>query len=82
MSKEISGISHKKQSLGWRIRKDLVSNWSLYLMLLPPLLYLIIFHYTPMGGLVIGFQNYNFRKGILHSPWIGIANFRQFFSSM
>ncbi len=65
-----------------RAGRELAVNGTLYLMLLPPLLYLIVFHYVPMGGLVIAFQNFNFRKGILHSPWVGFSNFRQFFSSM
>lgn len=70
------------RTLRQRAWRDLRSNWSLYLMLLPPLIYLILFHYVPMGGLAIAFQNYNFRKGILGSPWIGFQHFKQFFSSM
>ena len=82
MSKTSASFSRERLPFNQRIKKDLRSNWSLYLMLLPPLLYIILFHYLPMGGLVIGFQNYNFRKGILHSQWIGLTNFKQFFSSM
>lgn len=73
--------SKRRSPLASAVR-DLSRNWSLYLLLLPPLVYLIIFHYAPMIGLVIGFQNYNFRRGILGSAWVGLTHFRQFFSSM
>ncbi len=82
MSKPQRVAHTKNRTLGQRAWRDLRSNWSLYLMLLPPLIYLILFHYIPMGGLAIAFQNYNFRKGILGSPWVGFQHFRQFFSSM
>ena len=82
MSKPQRVAHTKNRTPGQRAWRDLRSNWSLYLMLLPPLIYLILFHYIPMGGLAIAFQNYNFRKGILGSPWVGFQHFRQFFSSM
>ena len=57
------------------------ARWQIYLLLLLPVAYLIIFHYVPMGGLVLAFKNYNFRKGIWGSDWVGLDNFRRFFSS-
>lgn len=53
----------------------------LYLMLLLPLIYVIIFNYLPMLGIVIAFKNYNANLGIFKSPWVGIHNFRRFFES-
>ncbi|WNR47105.1 ABC transporter permease subunit [Paenibacillus roseipurpureus] len=50
-------------------------------MLLPVIAYYILFKYWPMGGLVIAFKNYNFGDGILHSPWVGLKNFKLLFSS-
>lgn len=54
---------------------------SLSLMMLPVILYYIIFHYVPMYGAIIAFKDYNFADGIMHSPWIGLANFKRMFAS-
>ena len=65
--------------------KDLLvkirQRWQIYLLLALPLLYLLIFAYGPMGGLIIAFKRYNFGLGIFGSPWIGFENFRRFFES-
>lgn len=53
----------------------------LLLMLLPAVIYTVIFSYIPMGGIVLAFKNYNYADGILGSPWCGLANFDFFFSS-
>ena len=53
----------------------------LYLLLLPGFLYLILFRYVPMGGLVIAFKNYSPFIGIWKSPWVGLDQFKQFFSN-
>ena len=50
-------------------------------MLLPGLLVTFIFRYIPMGGLIIAFQDYNIFRGILGSPWVGLDNFRDVFTS-
>lgn len=46
------------------------SNWQLYLMALPAMAFLFCFAYLPMGGLVIAFKKFNFRKGIWGSDWV------------
>lgn len=56
-------------------------NIPLFLMFLPGLIYYIIFKYAPMGGVVIAFKDFNLREGIWGSPWVGMDNFRQLFSS-
>lgn len=66
--------SSLRRDLMKRIRKHAV----LYLLLLIPLAYILIFHYYPMFGAQIAFRNYSFRKGIFHSPWVGLKYFRQF----
>ena len=48
-------------------------------MLFPILAWYIIFHYVPMGGSVIAFQDYNPAKGFLKSNWVGFENFLDFF---
>ncbi|WP_375295567.1 MULTISPECIES: ABC transporter permease [Paenibacillus] len=50
-------------------------------MMLPVLVYYAIFHYAPMYGAIIAFKDYTPMKGILGSPWVGLANFQDFFSS-
>lgn len=64
------------QGISWK------RHWQLYLLLLVPLVYLLIFAYAPMGGLVMAFQKYRISKGILGSEWIGLTNFERFFSSV
>ncbi|MCL6602753.1 MAG: ABC transporter permease subunit [Paenibacillus sp.] len=53
-----------------------------YLMLLtlPTVLWMIIFNYIPMYGVIISFQEYTPYQGFLHSPWVGLANFKELFN--
>ena len=60
-------------------KKRLTESWQWYLLLLPGLVFLIIFHYIPMGGIVIAFKNYRPARGIFGSKWVGFANFTRFF---
>lgn len=53
----------------------------LLLMLLPATVYVLIFAYLPMGGVVLAFKNYNYADGIFGSPWCGLDNFNFFFQS-
>nr|WP_308625387.1 ABC transporter permease subunit [uncultured Eisenbergiella sp.] len=70
-----------QKSFGERLRKDFKANWTLYLMVLIPLAYLILFCYIPMGGIQLAFKEYNVKKGIWGSPWVGFYNFQRFFRS-
>ncbi|MDQ0899583.1 MULTISPECIES: sugar ABC transporter permease [unclassified Paenibacillus] len=54
-------------------------NWQLYLIILPSLVYLIIFKYVPMAGVQIAFKNYMVTRGIWGSDWIGFKHFVDFF---
>lgn len=51
----------------------------MYLLMLPGILYFIIFKYIPMAGLVISFQNYSPYLGVLKSEWVGLEHFKNFF---
>lgn len=53
----------------------------LYVLVLPGLLYFILFKYVPMGGLVIAFKDYSPFLGIWGSKWVGLDQFRKFFST-
>uniref|UniRef100_UPI003AB52EA4 ABC transporter permease n=1 Tax=Eisenbergiella sp. TaxID=1924109 RepID=UPI003AB52EA4 len=67
----------KKKS--WSLKEDFRRRWQLYLMLLFPVIYILIFCYVPMGGILIAFKDYSFRKGIMGSEWVGLKYFKQFF---
>ena len=56
-------------------------RWQLYLMLLPALVYIILFAYKPMYGVLIAFQDYSLKKGVWGSKWVGFDNFVRVFSS-
>jgi putative aldouronate transport system permease protein len=51
----------------------------LYILLIPAVVYFLIFNYVPMYGIIIAFKDFNFSKGIIHSPWIGFENFKYMF---
>jgi putative aldouronate transport system permease protein len=57
------------------LKHELWKNKILFLMLLPTLLYFIIFHYIPMPGSYIAFVDYNVVKGIFGSTFVGLKNF-------
>ncbi|MDE7008573.1 MAG: ABC transporter permease subunit [Lachnospiraceae bacterium] len=71
----------KTEKKKWSLKEDIPKRWQLYLMLLLPLAYIIVFCYVPMGGILIAFEDYSFRKGILGSGWVGLKYFEQFFSN-
>lgn len=61
--------------------RRLFAHWQLYAILALPLVYLVIFRYVPMAGLLLAFKHFSIRRGILASPWVGLENFIEFFSS-
>lgn len=61
--------------------KRAAQRWDLYVMLLLPLAWYVIFQYVPMYGLQIAFRDYFPNKGFLGSPWVGFKHFERFFSS-
>lgn len=63
------------------IKKDMRKNYSVYLLILPVLLYFILFNYAPMYGAIIAFKRYSPVKGILGSEWVGLQYFKQFLTS-
>ena len=54
--------------------------WQLYVLLLPAMIFIILFRYGPMFGLTLAFKSYNFKLGILGSPWVGLKHFQKFFT--
>jgi putative aldouronate transport system permease protein len=53
----------------------------IYLLMLPGLLFFLIFRYVPMWGIIIAFQDFRLWTGIFGSPWVGFKHFETFFSS-
>ncbi len=50
-------------------------NWILLAMLLPAALYVLVFQYAPMSGIILAFKSFNYRDGVFGSPWNGLSNF-------
>lgn len=63
-----------------RILANIKKHWILYVMILPGILYYIIFKYVPLAGSAIAFQNFQIFKGIGGSEWVGFENFKYIFS--
>ncbi len=61
--------------------KRIIEQKYLLLLLLPGLIFYIIFCYIPMYGVIIAFKDYDFVRGIIGSPWVGLKFFREFFGS-
>lgn len=66
-----------RTSIAARLRRD---KW-LYLLMLPGLLYFLIFKYVPMWGVLLAFQNYQPFTGFWKSEWVGFEHFRLFFEN-
>ena len=70
-----------KKFISDKNRLYLRRDWQLYLLLLPVVLYFIVFSYLPMYGIQIAFKNFSPRLGFLDSPWVGLDHFSRFFHS-
>ncbi|KHL91985.1 sugar ABC transporter permease [Paenibacillus sp. IHB B 3415] len=66
---------------GRRLVRQIARRYDLYLMLLIPVTWYLVFHYGPLYGLQIAFKNFNPGKGILGSSWVGFEHFQRFFDS-
>lgn len=62
------------------LRANFRKYWPYYVMVLPGVIYMIIFKYIPMLGSVIAFQDYSVYEGIFGSQWVGLKNFVQLFT--
>ena len=61
--------------------KDMKRNYDLYLMVIPGVVFYLLFKYWPMWGIQIAFRNYSPVNGILASSWVGFKYFEMFFNS-
>lgn len=70
-----------KQTLGaagQRTLRRIRRKWQLYLLILPAIVSVFIFHYIPIYGVQIAFKNFRSSKGILGSEWVGFKHFARF----
>ena len=71
----------KKNNEFVEFKKEMKRNGTLYLLVLPVIIFYLIFAYKPMYGALIAFQNYSVGKGFLGSEWVGFEHFKNFFNS-
>jgi len=73
-----------KRTLGDRLVRlydHFKREWQLYLMLLPTIIWFLVFLYKPMYGLQIAFKDYSIFRGVAASPWVGFEHFETLFSN-
>ncbi len=56
--------------------KTVKRHWMLLAMLAPAVLYVVVFSYIPMSGIILAFKRYQYNGGIYFSPWCGLDNFK------
>ena len=78
---KVSAPAGVAKTTGWaRTWKIIRKNKAVYLMVLPVIIYYILFHYKPMYGIIISFMDYNPRRGVSGSQWVGMKHFIDFFT--
>lgn len=78
----MSKAAAKRKGKSTKSKKAVFKKYlPVYLMALPGILYLFINNYMPLPGLVLAFKNYNARKGIYRSDWVGLKNFKFLFAT-
>lgn len=60
---------------------NMKNYWQLYVMLLPALIYLLVFNYLPLYGIQVAFRDYRLVDGVMGSPWVGLKHFKRFFDA-
>ena len=75
---QLTDIKYGRMSLGKRLLMNIKQHPWFYVMIIPAIAYFIVFHYAPMYGVIIAFQDYKPFKGISGSAWVGLKHFRDF----
>lgn len=75
------GVAPRVKSGRSSLLRSIATRYDLYLMLLIPIVWYLVFHYGPMYGVQIAFKNFSPAKGILGSKWVGLDNLERFFDS-
>lgn len=79
-------MSKNNKNVAVKVRKksllsSILARWQLYLMALPAVLYVLVFKYKPMYGILIAFKEYKHKFGVWGSEWVGFDNFERLFNS-
>ena len=69
-----------KKKGGARVATTIKKYWFIYLLAIPGFFFLVLFSYGPMYDIVLAFKDYKMNLGVLGSPWVGLANYRELFS--
>lgn len=82
LNEDVSSNKHPTHRLNYfsRMKRDIKKNWPFLLMLLVPLVFLFIFSYGPMYGVLIAFKRYSPGLGIWGSPWNNFDHFKRMFT--
>lgn len=71
----------RRRSKAHKTLLSVLRCWQVYVMLLPALIYIILFAYKPMYGILIAFKTFKMKLGVMGSPWCGLENFYRLFNS-
>ncbi len=74
-----TSCARKKTKLKAQNNKSRTISWNI--MVFIPMLFVFVFNYLPMGGLIIAFKRYKYSQGIFGSKWVGLKNFTSFMST-
>ena len=77
----MTAIQKPRASLFHRLAVGFRKHWRLHVLALPVLIYLILFSYAPMFGVVLAFEKYSVTKGFFRSEWVGFKNFEFLFAT-
>ncbi len=66
---------------GKSLKRRIIDNWQLYVMLLVPVVLTVIYKYIPMYGIQIAFRDYKASRGMFGSEWVGLEWFERFFTA-
>lgn len=81
MKKRQPKIQDVRQPMGIGLKKEFQKHWILYLMMLPALIYFLVYCYFPMFGLSIAFQKYRIGDSFFGGEFVGFKHFVDFFES-
>lgn len=79
MTTSVNSETQPKKRKKWL--RNMIHAYQLYILVLPTLVYFLIFHYGPIYGIQMAFQRYTPALGFWKSPWIGFEHFERFFQS-
>jgi putative aldouronate transport system permease protein len=82
MTADVASSRQVRSARYWKTAaKSLRKHWQLYLLIIPGVLYFIVFKYIPMSNAIIAFKEYNVVQGIWGSPWVSFKHFNAFFNN-